>query len=73
MFENAALDHKIDLKKSVMIGDNLCDIEAASYCKMESVLVLTGKGKKANVSPNINPTYVSENLFSASKILRDFQ
>ena len=56
-----------------MIGDNLCDIEAASHCKMESVLVLTGKGKKANVSPNINPTYGSENLFSASKILRDFQ
>lgn len=73
MFEKAALDHKIDLKKSLMIGDNLCDIEAASHCKMESVLVLTGKGKKDNVSPNINPTYVSENLFSASKILRDSQ
>ena len=72
MFKKAASDHKINLKKSLMIGDNLCDVQAANSCHMESVLVLTGKGKKANSSRNINPTYVSENLLTASEALRDF-
>ena len=71
MFIKAAKDHKIDLKKSLMIGDNFCDIEAARLCQMESVLVLTGKGEKTKKITNMKPTYISNNLLDASMILKD--
>jgi len=71
MFEKAASDHNINLKKSLMIGDNDCDIEAANLCNMESVLVLTGKGKIAKSNPNINASYISDDLLTASLALRD--
>tara|TARA_B100001093_G_scaffold394492_1_gene381242 strand:+ start:212 stop:778 length:567 start_codon:yes stop_codon:yes gene_type:complete len=69
MFEKAADDHNINLKKSLMIGDSRCDIEAAKNCNMESVLVLTGNGEKTKNIPNINPTYISKDLNSISKNL----
>ena len=71
MFIKAAKDHKIELKKSLMIGDNFCDIEAARLCQMESVLVLTGKGEKTKKITNMKPTYISNNLLDASMILKD--
>ena len=69
MFEKAADDHNIDLKKSLMIGDSHCDIEAANNCSMESVLVLTGNGEKTKNILDINPTYISKDLNSISKNL----
>ena len=66
-------DHKIDLKKSLMIGDSFCDIEAAKLCQMESMLVLTGNGSKTKKMTNINPTYFSKNLLEASLFLSDAQ
>ena len=53
MFLKASEDHSITLKSSLMIGDSVCDVEAAQRCNMESMLVLTGNGKKAKKSPNI--------------------
>tara|TARA_B100000614_G_scaffold91807_1_gene83003 strand:- start:2173 stop:2715 length:543 start_codon:yes stop_codon:yes gene_type:complete len=73
MFKMAAIDHSINLERSLMIGDNLCDIEAANNCNMDSVLVLTGKGEKAKNVPNIKPTYISKDLISVSKSLMSIQ
>tara|TARA_Y100000817_G_scaffold96933_1_gene75489 strand:- start:74 stop:616 length:543 start_codon:yes stop_codon:yes gene_type:complete len=66
LFKQAAKDHKINLKKSLMIGDSVCDMEAALNCNMESILVLTGNGKKTNTILKEPPTYVSKNLLDAS-------
>ena len=65
--------NKIDLKKSLMIGDSFCDIKAAKQCQMESMLVLTGNGSKTKKITNINPTYFTKNLLEASLILKDAQ
>ena len=54
LFEQAANDHKINLKKSLMIGDSVCDIEAAINCKMDNILVLTGNGSKTKKTLNKN-------------------
>ena len=69
MFLKASEDHSITLKSSLMIGDSVCDVEAAQRCNMESMLVLTGNGKKAKKSPNISPTFIEENLLTASIFL----
>ena len=69
MFLKASEEHSITLKSSLMIGDSVCDVEAAQRCNMESMLVLTGNGKKAKKSPNISPTFIEENLLTASIFL----
>ena len=71
MFLKASEDHSITLKSSLMIGDSVCDVEAAQRCNMESMLVLTGNGKKAKKSPNISPTFIEKNLLTASIFLSD--
>tara|TARA_B100000073_G_scaffold347476_1_gene361955 strand:+ start:2449 stop:2991 length:543 start_codon:yes stop_codon:yes gene_type:complete len=70
MFDQASKDHGISLQESLMIGDNVCDIEAAIGCKMDSVLVLTGKGKAASKNSNISPMFIEKNLLTASYTLR---
>ena len=71
MFEQAAKDHKIELEKSLMIGDSVCDIEAAINCNMQSILVLTGNGKKTKTILEKSPTHISTNLLNASTLLVD--
>jgi len=66
MFIEASLKHKINLKKSLMIGDSIGDMEAGKKLEMETLLVLTGLGEKSLESmPSIfMPTFIEENLFS---------
>ena len=52
-----------------MIGDSVCDIEAAINCKMDNILVLTGNGSKTKKTLNKKPMYISKNLLSASNFL----
>lgn len=44
LFQLASKKHKIDLNKSVMIGDKMLDLQAGWNLKMKSVLVETGYG-----------------------------
>lgn len=44
MLRTAAATHGADLNRSVMIGDKLTDLQAASACGAKAVLVLTGQG-----------------------------
>jgi D-glycero-D-manno-heptose 1,7-bisphosphate phosphatase len=47
MIERAVRDLGIDLRSSVMVGDQLSDLELAAGVGIPGVLVLTGKGREA--------------------------
>ena len=47
LINEAANDHDIDLKESVMVGDKVSDMELGQRAGMKSVLVLTGYGPMA--------------------------
>lgn len=46
MIERAAREHDVDLARSVLVGDDLRDLEAARAAGVEPVLVRTGKGAR---------------------------
>ena len=73
MFQQAVHDHGINLGKSIMIGDAVSDIEAGINSGMETMLVLTGKGKASQAKlRDWSPTFIVENLLEgAQKILGD--
>ena len=73
MFQLAAHDHGINLAKSIMIGDAVSDIEAGINSGMETMLVLTGKGKASQAKfSDLSPTFIVKNLLEgAQKILGD--
>ena len=45
MFLEAVKDHSINLGESLMIGDSVHDIKSGNNLDMDTVLVLTGRGK----------------------------
>jgi len=51
----AASEHNISLKESIMIGDNITDLQAGWNAGCRSALVLTGYGKEtwSNASPEV--------------------
>ena len=63
MLKQAAKDFNIDLSKSILIGDNMSDIEAAHNATAKSILVLTGYGKK--FIDKCNPDYIADDLLDA--------
>ena len=46
MFLDAKSDHNLKLSKCLMVGDSLKDMEVGYKLGMETLLVLTGMGKK---------------------------
>ena len=72
----AAKDFQIDLEKSYFVGDAVSDIECGINANLKTVLVKTGYGEESfSMLQNLNkfPTFVAENIFSASKIIyKDF-
>lgn len=75
MFHQAAREHGITIEKSLMIGDAVSDIEAGVNLNMDTMLVLTGKGKVAlktmdrNNNPRVKPTYVADNILAGAELL----
>ena len=70
MFQAAAKDHNINLKNSIMIGDALSDIEAGLNLNMDTMLVLTGRGKKSKENlKGFNPNFIADNLMDGAKTL----
>lgn len=71
MFLEAAADHGVILPASLMIGDAVSDMEAGVKLGMDTMLVLTGKGKetKTLLQDRFYPTYVVENLLAGAKRL----
>ena len=67
MFEMAINDHGAEKKNSLIIGDNLCDIQAGNRLGIDTMLVLTGKGQQVRSSKKIKPTYVAKNILVGAK------
>lgn len=67
MFEMAIKDHGFEIKNSLIIGDNFCDIIAGNRLGIDTMLVLTGKGKEVNNSKKIKPTFVAKNILVGAK------
>jgi len=63
MFKEAAIDHQIDLGKSIMIGDAVSDIEAGVNSNMDTMLLLSGRGEDAQKNlGEFSPTYIAKDL-----------
>ena len=54
MFEMAIKDHEVEIKNSLIIGDNLCDIQAGNRLGIDTMLVLTGKGQQVRSSKKLS-------------------
>ena len=69
MFLDAKNDHNLNLSKCLMVGDSLKDMEVGYKLGMETLLVLTGKGKKTLdrcMGSNLI-TYKSKNIYEGFK------
>ncbi len=71
MFLEAAEDHNIDFKKCLIIGDDVADIQVGQRLKMDTMLVLTGRGKltQDTLPAGIVPTFTADNLMEGAKLL----
>ena len=65
MLLEAAKKFKLDLKKSVVIGDNECDILWGKNGGTKTILVLSGKGKRFHKKLKATPDHVSTTLVQA--------
>ena len=71
MFNKASIDNSIDLKRSIMIGDSISDIQPGVKLGMDTMLVLTGKGNESRSKlGEITPTYFAKNLLDGVKQIK---
>ena len=67
MFLEAVKDHSINLGESLMIGDSVHDIKSGNNLDMDTVLVLTGRGKDTiKDNPDVLPTVAVNDLNGAA-------
>jgi len=74
MLDRAARDHRIDLKRSFVVGDKASDINLAGNAGARSALVLTGYGRETLTHPDLwpcEPEIIAENLLEAVKQILD--
>ena len=71
MFLEASNDFSIELSNCLMIGDSSSDILPAFNLGMDSMLVLSGRGKTfvESFDENFKPNYISENLWTGAREL----
>ena len=71
MFIEASNDFNIQLSNCLMIGDSLSDILPAVALEMDSMLVLSGKGKTfiESFDKDFKPSYFAENLLAGAREL----
>ena len=69
LFQQAARDHNLDLRRSFVVGDRWSDLKAAEKCGSIGVLVLTGYGrgdyKYIGPEQKLQPGFVAEDLGQA--------
>jgi D,D-heptose 1,7-bisphosphate phosphatase len=69
---DAAREFNVNLEKSYFIGDTVADIQCGKNAGIKTILVRTGKGEESFSilqKDNNFPTFVSENLLTASKFI----
>lgn len=71
LIEQACADFPIDLARSFVIGDQLCDIELARTLGIPGLLVLTGFGEseRRRLGPNHSPDHIAGDLLAAVRWL----
>ena len=71
MFLEAKAEHGLDLINCLMIGDSPADIQAGEMLGMETMLVLTGRGKQTEhkLQDFISPTFTVSNIKEGSELL----
>ena len=73
LLHQAAADHDIDLKQSILIGDALSDLKAGQAAGVsQTVLLLTGRGEQQlqlEASQMLKPFAVYNDLFDAAAAL----
>ncbi len=70
MLEEAALEHRIDMRRSFMVGDKVSDLEAGRRVGCRIVLVLTGYGEHAREAlknSHFQPDHISADLYEGVK------
>ncbi|MGH7351077.1 MAG: D-glycero-alpha-D-manno-heptose-1,7-bisphosphate 7-phosphatase [Candidatus Methylomirabilales bacterium] len=67
LVERAAREHKIDVSRSYVVGDQLVDIELARQSGMTAILVLTGQGRLALESGTVQADHVATDLAAAAR------
>lgn len=68
LFKKAGKEFKINLKKSVMIGDMTQDILAGKNAGMKTILVKSGHGGKDN-KYKITPNFIATSTSAALKLI----
>ena len=71
MFLEAEADHKLNLMDCLMIGDSMADMEAGELLGMDTMLVLTGRGRETvDLLPDYEmPAYIVQDLAEGRKKL----
>jgi len=67
MMIQAAAEHRLDLQRSVMIGDTTQDIEAGRRAGVRTILVETGHGGKDPWQYGAVPDWTVKNLLEAAR------
>jgi histidinol phosphatase-like enzyme len=67
LVEQAAREHRLDLSRSYVIGDQQVDVELGRQMGMPAILVLTGQGHVTLTSGYVQPDYVAPDLTAAAR------
>lgn len=71
MIRTGAKDHKINLRKSFMIGDGIIDVVAGKRAGLTTILVKTGPGhSRLDRLYNVKPDFIAKNLSAAANIIK---
>ena len=66
LFERAAERKKISWKKSIVVGDALCDLTAGRTLGCQTVLVLSGKTQREETADwSFQPDHIADSLIAA--------
>ena len=71
MARHAETEFGVELSKSFVIGDNVCDIELGKNINATTILVRTGYGKRTEEEKTTQPDYIVENLFDAACLIKE--
>lgn len=67
----AAQDLDVDLSRSFVVGDKVCDIELGKRLGATTLLVTTGYGARVAEQELADPDYIVPNLVEAAHVLAD--